>query len=135
MSYWRKLFVIVLLALSLPVQSFAAVSMKCGSSHFGSDVASAQHVDTDESTPHHRHSHDVTMADGDHHGHSHGGDVHHAHSCSTCASCCFGGALPAAPTVATSADVVHFAVLFPTSDRVASFLTGGIERPPRISLV
>ncbi|WP_408491681.1 DUF2946 family protein [Paraburkholderia sediminicola] len=134
MSYWRKLFVIVLLALSLPVQSFAAVSMKCGSSRFGSNVASAQHADLGGST-HRHHVHDVAMADGDHHSHQHGGDAHHAHACSTCASCCFGGALPAVPTVATSADVVHFAVPFPSSDRVASFLTDGIERPPRSSLV
>nr|WP_235025988.1 hypothetical protein [Caballeronia arationis] len=117
----------------IPVQSFAAISMKCVSSHFEGDDVSAQHVDTDESTPH-RHTHYVAVADNDRHSHSHGGDVHHAHSCSTCVSCCFGGALPAAPTVTTSADVVHFALPIPRSERIASFLTGGIERP-RISLV
>jgi hypothetical protein len=134
MSYWRKLFIVVLLALSLPVQSFAAISMKCESSHFGGEVASAQHEDADASVPH-RHMHDLTVTDSDHHGHPAGGDVHHTHSCSTCASCCFGGALPAAPIVAASADVVHSALTSPRSDRIASFLTSGIERPPRISLV
>jgi hypothetical protein len=134
MSYWRKLFVVVLLILSLPVQSFAAVSMKCGSSHFGNEVASAHHEDADESLPHH-HTHEVAVAGSDHDSQPHGGDLHHAHSCSTCASCCFGGALPGAPTVATSVDAVHFALPIPRSDRIASFLTGGIERPPRISLV
>ncbi len=29
MSYWRTFLVVVLLALSLPMQSFAAVSMQC----------------------------------------------------------------------------------------------------------
>nr|WP_246257918.1 hypothetical protein [Pararobbsia alpina] len=129
MPYWRKLFVIVLLALSLPAQSLAAATMKCGSSHFGRDVASAQHADVNEST-HLHHMHGVTMADGVHHG-----DAHPAHACSTCASCCFGAALPVVLTVVTSADSVHFAVPSPPSVRVASFLTDGIERPPRISLV
>ena len=29
MSYWRKFILVVLLALSLPIQSFATVSMQC----------------------------------------------------------------------------------------------------------
>ncbi len=132
MSYWRKLFVIVLLILSLPVQSFAAISMKCESSHFVGDGASARHADLGEST--HHHVHGGMMADGGHHSHHHG-DAHYAHSCSTCASCCFGAALPAVPTIATSVDAIHFAVPFPPSAGVALFLTDGIERPPRISLV
>jgi hypothetical protein len=129
MCYWRKLFLVVLLALSLPVQSFAAASMKCGSSHFAGDEASAQHADLGEST-HLHHMHGVTMADGVHHG-----DANHAASCSACASCCSGAVLPLVPTVVSAADAVHLAVPFPPSVRVASFLTDGIERPPRISLV
>jgi hypothetical protein len=129
MSYWRKLFLVVLLALSLPVQSFAAVSMICVPSHFGGDGASTQHADLDEST-HLHHMHGVTMADGVHHG-----GANHAASCSGCASCCSGAALPVVPTVASAADAVHLAIPFPPSVRVASFLTDGIERPPRISLV
>jgi hypothetical protein len=131
MSYWRKLFVIVLLALSLPVQSLAAVSMICESSYFGSDGASALHADLDEST---HHMHGVAMADGGHHV-GHDGHTLHFHSCSTCASCCSGVALPVVPTVVSTAYAVHLAVPFPPSVRVASFLTDGIERPPRISLV
>jgi hypothetical protein len=129
MSYWRKLFLVVLLALSLPVQSFAAASMKCVPSHFGGDGASAQHVDLDEST-HLHHMRGVTMADGVHHG-----DAKHAASCSACASCCSGAALPVVPIVVSAADAVHLAVPSPPSVRVASFLTDGIERPPRTSLV
>jgi hypothetical protein len=132
MSYWRKLFVIVLLILSLPVQSFAAISMKCESSHFEGEVTSAQHVHEPESV----NGHDMrgmAMADGTHHPHQHGG-VYHAHSCATCASCCFGVALSAIPTVATPAGMAHFAVPLPPSVNVASFLTSGIERPPKASL-
>ncbi|MFL9937178.1 hypothetical protein P0D88_51645 [Paraburkholderia sp. RL18-103-BIB-C] len=131
MSYWRKLFVIVLLALSLPVQSFAAVSMKCDSSYIGSDGAFAQHAEVDESA--HRHMHGVAMADGLHHL-GHDDRAHHVHSCSTCESCCSGATLPAVPTVVSAAYAIQLVVPFPSSVRVASFLTDGIERPPRISL-
>ena len=139
MSYWRKLFLVVLLVMSLPVQSFAAVSMKCESSHVGGGV-STLHENAGEATHHHNHA--AMMADsaddiaGDHsQNHSHPDGAHHAHACSTCASCCFGGGLPAAPVAAISADAVHFAVPLAPSVRVASFLTDGIERPPRISFV
>ena len=89
MSYWRKLFVIVLLMLSLPVQAFAAVSLKCESSHIRSEVAPMQHAEMD-APAHDHHMHELTMADGgdhDDHGHQHRG-APHAHSCGTCASCC-----------------------------------------------
>lgn len=140
MSYWRKLFLVVLLALSLPVQSFAAVSMKCESLQVGGEGVSMFHENAGEAT--HQHDPAATMADSANddagaqvQNHSHPGGAHHVHACSACASCCFGGGLPAAPLAAISADAVHFAVPLPPTVRVASFLTDGIERPPRISLV
>jgi hypothetical protein len=132
MSYWRKLFLVVLLALSLPAQSFAAASMNCEPSHFGGDGASAQHAALDEST--HLHMHGAMMADGLHHSH-HQGDAHPAHTCPACAACCFGMALPVVPTVAAAPGAVHLSVPLPPVVRVASFLTDGVERPPRTSLV
>jgi len=133
MSYWRKLFLVVLLALSLPVQSFVAVSMNCEPWQFGGDRASAQHADLDESM--HLHPmHDGTIADGIYHRH-HQGDAHHADSCPMGGSCCFGAALPIVPAIVSAADAVRLTVPFPPSARVASFLMDGIERPPRISLV
>lgn len=140
MSYWRKLFIVVLLVLSLPVQSFAAVSMKCESSHSVGDATPARH-EAGGAMAHH-HDHVAMMAkqadnSGSTHLQHHGsaGGEHHAHACSTCASCCFGGALPITPVASLSANVAHFAVPLPPTVRVASFLTGGVERPPRISLV
>ncbi|MDR8394816.1 hypothetical protein NE850_00560 [Paraburkholderia sp. USG1] len=133
MSYWRKLLVIVLLILSLPVQSFAAVSMKCESSHFMGEVTSTQYVREPEPISG-RDMRGMVTADVSHHTHQHG-DAHHAHSCATCASCCFGVALPAIPTVATPAGMAHFAIPLPPPVNVTSFLTGGIERPPKTSLV
>ncbi|OAJ53885.1 hypothetical protein A6V36_10525 [Paraburkholderia ginsengiterrae] len=133
MSYWRKLFVIVLLIMSLPVQSFAAISMKCESSHFVGEMTSAQYAHEAEPTNGHD-MHGMAMADGTRHSHQNGG-AQHVHACATCASCCSGVALPAVPAVAAPADTAHFAVPFPPSISVASFLTSGIERPPRAILV
>ena len=131
MSYWRKLFLVVLLALSLPVQSFAAVSMICASSEVADDEAST--------SPHHHQpgaadGHAVVADSNDHEGHHHNGG-HHVHACPTCASCCVGAALPVAPTVSASADLIHFSVPLPPNAGVVLFLTSGIERPPRSILV
>jgi hypothetical protein len=53
MSYWRKLFLVVLLALSLPVQSFAAVSMKCESSQIGGEGGAMHRQNASEMTHQH----------------------------------------------------------------------------------
>lgn len=108
MSYWRKLFVIVLLVLSLPVQTLAAVSMNC----------------------------DPAPADDGHRHDGRGGAHHdHAHACPTCLSCCVGAGLPAASVAAASFDAARPRLFLPRDTRAVSFLTGGIERPPRTSLV
>jgi hypothetical protein len=126
MSYWRKLFLIVLLALSLPVQSFAAVSMICAGSEAVDDEVTDHHVHLDDSADGH-----ILVADNDdHHGHDHSG-AHHAHACLTCASCCVGAALPVVPSVSASADQIQFSAPLPPDAGVVLFLTDGIERPPR----
>ncbi|MFM0228361.1 hypothetical protein [Paraburkholderia dipogonis] len=140
MSYWRKLFIVVLLVLSLPVQSFAAVSMKCESSHSVGDAAPTRHEAAGAMARHHDHAAMMaeqgdTLASAHLQHHSSAGAEHHAHACSACASCCFGGALPITPLATLSANAAHFSVPLPPAVRVASFLTGGVERPPRISLV
>ncbi|HHX4058134.1 TPA: hypothetical protein ACU967_005953 [Burkholderia contaminans] len=132
MSYWRKLFIVVLLALSLPVQSFAAISMKCIAAHTEAGEASAQHMELAEPAHHHE-MHGVALADDPQHDHL--GKIHHAHSCSTCASCCFGTGLLAAPSVAAPTDATRIAVSSPPPAAAVSFLTSGIERPPRHLLV
>lgn len=130
MSYWRKLFLVVLLALSLPVQSFAAVSMFCAASEAVDDDASVHPVHLADSAD----GHTLVADDEDHHGHDHTG-VQHAHACFTCASCCVGAALPVVPAVSASADLSHISVPLPPDASVVLFLTGGIERPPRSILV
>ena len=133
MSYWRKLFVVVLLALSLPVQSFAAISMNCFASHAEASETPIVHAGQSMSG-HHRDMHGAALAADDHHTYHHGGG-HHAHSCSTCAACCFGTGLPAVPSVVVSSDVTRVTTSIPPSAGVVSFLTDGIERPPRHTLV
>ncbi|WP_244808404.1 hypothetical protein [Caballeronia zhejiangensis] len=131
MSYWRKLILVLLLMLSLPVQSFAAVSMICAPSEAADDEAS---------TPHHFHQsgaadgHTAVADSNDHDGHQHNGG-HHVHACLTCASCCVGAALPVVPTVSAMSDLIHFSVPLPPDAGVVLFLTDGIERPPRSILV
>nr|WP_081936065.1 hypothetical protein [Burkholderia sp. 9120] len=144
MSYWRKLLIVVLLVLSLPVQSFAAVSMKCDSSYSIGERAPVRHEPVAsqlQQLQHHDHA-AMMAAQASDMGHSvhlphHGtvGGEHHAHACSTCAACCFGGALPNTAAASLSVEPIHFTVPLPPAVRVASFLTDGIERPPRLSLV
>ncbi|MDR0246646.1 MAG: hypothetical protein LBJ65_34060 [Burkholderia sp.] len=114
MSSWRKFLLVVLLALSLPIQSFAAVSMPC------ERVAVAPM----EAAPH-----AMPAAQAGHAGH----DSHapHAPSCSACVSCCFGTGMSGAGAVPAATSVRVAIVAQPLSAVVVSFLTGGIDRPPR----
>ncbi|MBW0448910.1 hypothetical protein EN871_10730 [bacterium M00.F.Ca.ET.228.01.1.1] len=134
MSYWRKLILVLLLALSLPVQSFAAVSMMCAPSEAEGDEPAASHLHLAGSV-----DQDSLVADIDgHEGHHHdlGPDSgHHPHACLACASCCVGAALPVVPVVSASTDLIQFSAPLPPDAGVVLFLTGGIERPPRLILV
>ena len=134
-----------LLALAIPVQGFAAASMLgCGTGHHGAAgghshaLGMHQHaIDTPQ------HSYGVEgdeMAHAIHHQHAVGiqGDTHKAHAgttsskapCSACASCCTSAALPATPVVFEAMHAPDAFVLL-APHRVASFISGGPERPPR----
>ncbi|WP_175884003.1 hypothetical protein [Burkholderia sp. BCC0044] len=114
MSYWRTFLVVVLLALSLPIQSFAAVSMQCAG-------VAVQHEDN---APH-------TMPAAQDGHQDHGDHARHASSCAACVSCCFGTGMAGAPTVPAAASARVTTVAPPRSAGGVSFLTGGIDRPPR----
>ena len=132
MSYWRKLFIVMLLALSLPVQSFAAIAMDCAAAQAYTHDAHSRHVETGEAEHDANLNHAALAGDPMHH---HAGDTSNAHSCAACASCCLGTGLPAASLIGHSAGVPHAAISFAPSAGVASFLTDGVERPPRAFLV
>jgi hypothetical protein len=66
----------------------------------------------------------------------HAGTSTSHHSCSpVCGACCIGAALPSSVAVIGTAEQVRIAKLRPQSALPPSFLTGGIERPPRFVLL
>ncbi|MGU7816872.1 hypothetical protein [Burkholderia sp. AW49-1] len=120
MSYWRKFILVVLLALCVPIQSFATVSTPCAGAavpHAGAGV-DAQAA-----------SHGMPGTHGERHGHD--DHARHATPCSACGSCCFGSGMAEVPAVSVTSDVGLAIVSSSPSAVVVSFLTGGIDRPPR----
>ncbi|WP_175876775.1 hypothetical protein [Burkholderia sp. BCC0097] len=114
MSYWRTFLVVVLLALSLSIPSLAAVSMQCAGAA----------VPQEETASH-------AMAAAQDGQHDHGDHARHASSCAACVSCCFGTGMSSAAAVPAAASVGVTIVAPPRSAGGVSFLTGGIDRPPR----
>jgi hypothetical protein len=99
------------------------------------EVSSAQHMDEEMASGNAHHEH-VMLANVSHRAHHAAGAAHdHACHCSACASCCFGAALPTVSGIAARPIMLGFAAPFPTVSLSARFLTGGIERPPRLSRV
>lgn len=135
MSYWRKFLVVVLLALSLPIQSFAAVSMACA----GADaVVAMPHVEdgaraNDRVAPHAMSS---AHGGGQHKDeHTHDNHARHAQPCSACGACCVGAGMADFPATPVGSGIGITLVSFAPTPVVVSFLTGGIDRPPRRLLV
>lgn len=129
MSYWRKFVLVVLLALSLPIQSFAAVSMACAGA-----VVAMPHAEGGasavEAAPH-----AMPSAQGGQHRHEHDDHARHAQPCSACGSCCLGTGMADLPAMSVTSSIGIAIVSFAPTPVVVSFLTGGIDRPPRRHLV
>jgi hypothetical protein len=118
---WRAIRIVVmwLLAAAIPVQGFAAVTVhRCGAKHH--DVVAHQHAS-------HHHA-DATVSDP----HEADDGVKHSSkgSCSLCASCCTGAALPATIVAFDAAAFVE-SLTAAAVGSVPAFLTDGPERPPR----
>ncbi|NIF39830.1 hypothetical protein F3J14_02715 [Burkholderia sp. Tr-862] len=124
MSYWRKFILVVLLALSLPIQSFATVSMQCAGA-----VAAVPHAEGGASADHPAAARAMPSAPGGEHAHD--DHARHASACSSCGACCFGTGMADAPAVSVASSIGIALASFAPSPVVVSFLTGGIERPPR----
>ncbi|MCA8252826.1 hypothetical protein LGM89_06095 [Burkholderia sp. AU31624] len=132
MSYWRKFLVVVLLALSLPIQSFAAVSMACAGAvaampHSGDGASDDDAVAPRAMPSAHGGQHKDEHARGDH--------ARLAQPCSACGSCCFGTGMADLPVMSVASGIGIALVSFASAPVVVSFLTGGIDRPPRRLLV
>lgn len=142
MNRTLKIFLLWLLVAVLPVQGVAAATRACcapihQSSSSASDTQSHHH-DASEGHGHHHHdgmqhdsndtaSHDDSVAAGK------SLDSNHDHktSCSACAACCLFAVVP--PTMPFSEPVYNnsesIAVL--PEPLIASFISGGLERPPK----
>ena len=134
-----------LIALAVPVQGSAAVTMfGCGPGHHG-DMRSSQVAMAGEHTQdagHHSHeavaeqieSHD--QDGGVSHDRSHSLKTHGSAqkvakgNCTPCASCCVVAALPATVILFEPVPLVDSFVLLVRSGAI-SFLADGLERPPR----
>ena len=140
MSRILRIMVMWLLALAVPVQGFAAASMVgCMAGHGGAGLHShaiGMHHHSVELPQHSHEGHAHVLAHADH---RHASDANHdVHaggtftkaSCSACASCCTSAALPTALLVFEAMDAPDsFVSLAPQP--VATFVSGGPERPPR----
>lgn len=136
-----------LIALAVPLQGFAAAAMPgCDPSHhaMAAPVPVVEpHGDAMMAMPHAQ-----TMAadasdagpSADAHAHARWTESHGAShasakgSCTPCAFCCVGAALPAAVLTLEPVPPTDFFVLSDPDSAVA-FLTEGLERPPRSFLV
>ena len=139
-----------LLTLAVPVHGFAAASMLgCVNGRLGAVApvgahshAPGMHGDDAVGSLHSQggEGHAMAHAATHHHAHAEGtgdgaqklhaaGKVSKA-SCSACAACSASAALPSTPLTFESAPAPNSFVL-PAPQRVASFVSGGLERPPR----
>ena len=138
-----------LIALAVPIQGSAAVTMfGCGPAHHGG-MESAQTAMADEHVQQTDHQSHGAVASEDE-AHHHDGAAPHDHltsakthgtshkaakgNCTPCASCCVVAALPATPIQFDPVPLVDFFVPS-TQSGVSSFLADGLERPPRFPLV
>lgn len=135
---WRVLL-LCLTMLALPLQGVAAVRML----HCLGPAPAALHEQPEAGHGHGaHHDHHGDHSDAAAHGHAASGpaDVDHAsghgkaHKCSACAACCAGMAVAFALPVMPQP--VHEAERTPGPQAAAaSFIAGGLERPPRAWLV
>ena len=132
-----------LLLLALPLQGFAAATMiNCGPNHHR--MMGAAMADTPEVQRHGvggQHHHEMSVAAGHHEGASNDGDapsVHHLDKlmkfkCSACAVCCMGAVLPTTALSFASLPQAMTMAMFVSTPHV-DFLSGGLDRPPRLLL-
>jgi len=140
MQVWLKLLLVWFVAIALPVQGLAGVTMAhCGSSHermgaamdAAHDAAAVHHHDADAADVSTQADHDTaTLAKAQPDQLS---DLAQ-YKCSSCASCCAGSALlPAMPRLPqVKAAPAVFAEKLVTVD---AFASDGPDRPPRTHLV
>lgn len=146
MQVWLRILIVWFIAIALPVQGLAGVTMAhCGSSHerMGAALESGQHRHADhEAGAAHHHAAGVVEgtaeADRDAAVESQppSGTLSDLapHKCSSCASCCAGSALPSEPPRLPE-PMASPAVFDEEMVAVDAFASDGPDRPPRTPLV
>ena len=146
MQLWLRLLIVWCVALALPVQGIAGATMaNCGLGHERMGAASAAtagpgsqgHAERDAGTDHLHHAAAAHSADHASHAMATPADApsdHLAqsgeHSCSSCASCCAGAALPSL-ALRLPDPVCAPTVFAETMVSVDAFASDGPDRPPR----
>lgn len=148
MRVWLRLLTVWFIAIALPVQGIAGVTMAhCGPSHermaVSADEGHPPHAGHDGAASHHHDADAVAdeMTAASDHTASSPSEAKGAHpaqlgkfKCSSCAACCAGAALPSAalrlPPAPAVAATFDGAVV-----TVDAFASDGPERPPRTLLV
>jgi hypothetical protein len=148
MQVWLRFLIVWFIAIALPAQGMAGVTMAhCGQSHdrmgAATEASHHRHAAHDASTAH---QHDADIADGAD-GADQVDDTMTAqakeqpgklsdlgqYKCSSCASCCAGAALPSA--MPRALEVTAALALVTEKITVDAFASDGPDRPPRIYLV
>lgn len=135
-----------LMVLAMPIQAVAAASMQhCGAAHRLMQVGSTAsapdgHDPVHESVPHqHADSDSDTGLDAETSASTPSDERLNAtalgddYTCSACANCCSAVALPASLVRLPAPSIEAHAAALPATD-VVSFMSGGIDRPPRTFL-
>ena len=138
MSRFVKLFAVWILIFALPMQGLASVTMvNCEKSHsheatilIDSHDHSLQSVHQEAAT--HQHVLDATYNHQTHHSST---SKHTCSHCCTCALCCAGSAIIANSLNAAAHFEQKKTNLTYTAPKFTSFISAGIERPPRFILV
>ncbi|HUG24125.1 hypothetical protein [Piscinibacter sp.] len=141
-----RLALLWLVAMALPLQGAAAATMlHCAPAHHRDAMSAAHDHHHGAAYQRHDHAHHGPLSTGEHTAHdtqtaeddaatsAHGPDALNKVSCSACAACSSGIALPATPVLLSPPALVHGASPAPSFD-AAVFLTDGPERPPRTLL-
>ena len=144
MHKFARLLLLWLIAIALPVQGvFAGTLQHCvGGEHqvalengFSSALSHGEAIDSDAHNDIH-----ATHSHAGMHTHVEPSSSNHSHhgaglkgSCSACAACCSSAAPPPTPVVLIPQRAEHAVPVF-VAFGVVTFVTGGPERPPRITL-
>lgn len=133
MSRFLRLFVAAFLALAVPIQGLAGVTMaSCSGGHApamaamqGHDHGAMTHGAHGGAAPHAGMAHGHPDAPG-----APGEDVPEGHNCAACAACCNLSAAPVPAVAAASADRPSSLPIPFLETRHASAQARGLERPP-----